>query len=88
MQEQTTTIIKLVDPNVDGCDTNVEQTIQVCGPVVNNTYRQEIQKEAIKYKKTTQDWDSDGLFEHIINYLEENGYTVTPINHDLDIILF
>lgn len=88
MKEQTTTIIKLIDPNVDGCGTNVEQTIQVCGPVVNNTCRQEIQKEAMRYENTHVDYDSDELFDHIINYLEENGYTVTPINHDLEIVLF
>lgn len=88
MKDQTITIIKLTDPNVDGCSTNVEQTIQICGPVINNTRRQEIQKEAMKYKQSNQDWDSDELFKHIINYLEENGYTVTPINHDLEIVLF
>lgn len=81
-------IIKYIDPNVDGCGTNVECLVDVGVPEISSDLRLEIQNAVNKYKKCNHgEWDSDTLFQIASEIIEDKGYRVNYVTVYDEIVL-
>lgn len=72
-------ILKLVDKNVDGCGTDVEEVIQIEGNPLNDDLISDIKKVISNRKSEGSDWDTDDILSAVWACLEEKGYSVKSV---------
>lgn len=71
------TPVRLVERNVDGCETDVDLIIDVEGPEVTKTIIDQVQAAVAAHKKDSDgEWYSDDCFDAAIECLQKNGYIV------------
>lgn len=74
MNEQ---IIKFIDEDVDGCGTNVEVLLRVCGKDITVGTIDRIKDAISNYKiENLGEWDTDGCIDVAKEQLESEGYEV------------
>lgn len=80
-------IIKLIDVDVDGCDTNVETMIEVEGKQeLTNGIIQRTKDAIEKYKKENNgEYDTDSIVDVVCEHLESEGYMYNYISEDIAI---
>lgn len=81
--------VKLTDPDVDGCGSDVSITISVSAGNSAIPDIETIISDAVKAYRSENpgEWDSDGCFDAAISALEKCGCTVNPVTEALDITL-
>ena len=68
-------IVQFIDPNVDGCGTDVSCFIDIETSFIKSGLREAIHKAVDKYKAENFDeWDSDGVFNTAFEAIEKAGY--------------
>ena len=72
-------ILKLIDKNVDGCGTDVEEVIQIEGNPLNDDLISDIEKVISNRKSEDADWNTDDILSAVWKCLEGKGYSVKSI---------
>lgn len=71
-------ILKLIDKNIDGCGTDVEEVIQIEGNPLTDDLIRDIEK-VISTRKEDADWDTEDILSAVWECLEGKGYSVKSI---------
>lgn len=71
-------ILKLIDKNIDGCGTDVEEVIQIEGNPLTDDLISDIEK-VISTRKEDADWDTEDILSAVWECLEGKGYSVKSI---------
>ena len=83
-----TSIIRLIDENVDGCGTDVKTDMKITGQPVNEYLRTEIKHVITMCKRELNDeYTTDDILEAVENYLKSANYTVEYIRITPDITI-
>lgn len=70
-------IVRFVDPNVDGCGTDVECFMDIVVDAITQEIEDIMHKAVAKYKEENPDcWDSDGVFNAVYEAVERAGYEI------------
>lgn len=78
-------IIKLIDVNIDGCNTNIATMIQVEGKQeLTNGIIQRTKDTIDNYKKESNgEYDTDDIVNIVCEHLEKEGYMCDYISEDV-----
>ena len=71
-------ILKLIEKNIDGCGTDVEEVIQIEGNPLTDDLISDIEK-VISTRKEDADWDTEDILSAVWECLEGKGYSVKSI---------
>lgn len=80
-------IIKFIDVNIDGCNTNIESMVQIEGKQeLTNEVIQRTKDAIEKYKKENYgEYDTDSIIDAACEHLESEGYMCDYISEDATI---
>lgn len=83
-----TSIIRLIDENVDGCGTNIKTDMKITGQPVNKYLKEEIKHViTVRKRELGGEYTTDDILEAVENYLKSANYTVEYIRITPDITI-